>query len=231
MEATNKGIDRGGRRLFRCWAPASIAALLFLLSSGPHLIRSFDPLRFADDARQQVWPFLQFHDSELFQDDLVADYYLKCLINKRVRHKALFEFIASLPPDSLMAGWPKGDLESVRLVCGRRTLVDYENHGGYHRRYIELMRPRATLSIQATLSHTDDALRRLHNEYGVTHFLHNPEYAEKKPYYFEPFNQVIRETKQARGDLPYAAERLAEVAAVYRGEHGVVIDLRKAFAD
>jgi hypothetical protein len=37
-----------------------------------------EPLRFNDDARQQIWPFLRDYDARLFHTDLIADYYLAC---------------------------------------------------------------------------------------------------------------------------------------------------------
>jgi len=40
--------------------------------------RAADPLRFNDDARQQIWPFLRYYDAHLFHNDLIADYYLAC---------------------------------------------------------------------------------------------------------------------------------------------------------
>lgn len=143
---------------------------------------------------------------------------------------ALFEFMNSLPVDAVIAGWPVGWLQSVRYCSGRQVLVDYENHLAFHRRFIEMMRPRARLSIEATLSTEDAALRRLHEEYGVTHFVHSPRIAEQRPYYFEPFNDLIAELREARADRPYAAERLAQRATVFRERRLVVIDLEMAFA-
>ena len=57
----------------------SVALVLFVLASGEHVRRSVDPLWLSNDARQQVWPFLRFHDPEVFRDDPVADYLLSCL--------------------------------------------------------------------------------------------------------------------------------------------------------
>jgi hypothetical protein len=145
------------------------------------------------------------------------------------RVRPMFDFVASLPSDVLIAGWPKGDMTSVRLYAGRRTLVDYENHLAFHRRAIELLRPRATLSIQAALSHSDEPLRRLRDEHGVTHFLHRRRGRDWQPRYFKPFQAVIRDTLAARGDRPPAVERLAETAAVYRDRRNIVLDLALAF--
>ena len=48
----------------------------------PRVLRNMyyaaDPWRFNDDARQQIWPFLRYYDTQLFHSDLIADYYLAC---------------------------------------------------------------------------------------------------------------------------------------------------------
>lgn len=61
----------------------AFAIVFFLCVFGPslysHMSNSADPNQFNDDSRQQIWPFLRYYDSALFQDDYIATYYLDCL--------------------------------------------------------------------------------------------------------------------------------------------------------
>lgn len=147
------------------------------------------------------------------------------------RARPLLDFLKTLPADSLIAGWPRGSLESVRLISERKTLVDYENHHIFHTNFTDYLRPRASLSIQATLSHSDAPLRRLYTDFGVTHFVDFPPAAEQLPWYFKPFDEDIETTLRIRGARPRALTGLADIAAVYSDAENVVLDLSLAFAD
>jgi hypothetical protein len=68
----------------------AIAAPL-LVVFGPalyrHMVNSANPLRFNEDVRQQIFPFFSSYDSELFQNDYLADYYRACI---PIGYKALY---------------------------------------------------------------------------------------------------------------------------------------------
>jgi hypothetical protein len=44
-----------------------------------HIQNAANPYVFNDDVQQQIWPFLRYYDSELFQHDYIADYYLNLM--------------------------------------------------------------------------------------------------------------------------------------------------------
>lgn len=68
------------------WLKRGLGLALFAVSLviiyEPLLIGMTVPLTeadvFSEDVRQQIWPFFRFRDSSIFQDDLIADYYLSC---------------------------------------------------------------------------------------------------------------------------------------------------------
>lgn len=64
------------------WWPSLLVAAALVVFFGPayalHGRHSADPAWFNDDARQQIWPLLRYHDDRLFQNDVAADYYLSC---------------------------------------------------------------------------------------------------------------------------------------------------------
>src|SRR4051812_27613921 len=66
----------------RRWCAIVGIGLFLAVLYGPglaaHVARSADPYRFNDDPRQQIWPFLRYHDPTLFRRDVAADYFLAC---------------------------------------------------------------------------------------------------------------------------------------------------------
>ncbi|MHC4446758.1 MAG: hypothetical protein ACYSXF_02990, partial [Planctomycetota bacterium] len=53
--------------------------ILFVPALAKHAANASDDLRFNDDSRMQIWPFLRYHDPALFQDDPLAQYHLDCM--------------------------------------------------------------------------------------------------------------------------------------------------------
>ena len=68
----------------------AVAALIALYggSIATHIERSQSPWVFADDARQEIFPFHKYSDANALQDDYITDYYLNGLLP--VGHRALF---------------------------------------------------------------------------------------------------------------------------------------------
>jgi hypothetical protein len=63
----------------RWWATLLVAVALFLFFAPAylrHMALSGDPNWFNPDAGQQIWALLRYHDGRLFQNDVVAEYYL-----------------------------------------------------------------------------------------------------------------------------------------------------------
>lgn len=67
----------------RAWWLRLVMLLVLLVSFGPglvgHVRHSCDPGMYSDDALQQIWPFLKYHDPQLFKHDYIARYYLDCM--------------------------------------------------------------------------------------------------------------------------------------------------------
>ena len=97
-----------------------LMALSLLLLYGPglavHVSRSMDPYRFNDDARQQVWPFERFRDTNLFRGDRAADYFLACF---PPGYKALYAMAAQvMDPRALSKALPYFLLAGLCAAAG-----------------------------------------------------------------------------------------------------------------
>lgn len=103
----------------------------------------------------------------------------------------LLRRIAQLPKDALIAGWPKGPLDGVPYVTGRKVLLNFETHQAFHEGYTLEMRRRMNALVDAYFAITPEPLYRLRDEFGVTHLVIKGRYLTqpRTPHYFEPFKQ------------------------------------------
>ncbi|HSE94496.1 MAG TPA: hypothetical protein VLD61_01305 [Methylomirabilota bacterium] len=104
----------------------------------------------------------------------------------------LFQFLAGLPPDVLIAGWPGDQIDSVPYLARRPAFLTRETHQAFHRGYADEMRQRLH-ALTAAVFATDAApLGRLRDQWGVTHLLVDLRYyGPHPPTYFEPFRAEV----------------------------------------
>ncbi|MGD9765180.1 MAG: hypothetical protein AB7V27_15865 [Candidatus Binatia bacterium] len=141
-------------------------------------------------------------------------------------HRPLYAFLATLPPDALIAGWPDRVLDAVPYASARKILVGYEIHQAMHKRYAEEMRRRMQALITAYFARDPTVLRQLRDEFGVTHLLVNRAHYTRPPTYFAPFGGMIVSAAVSSRGRP-AAVRESERAAVFAEGPFIVLDLRR----
>ena len=108
----------------------------------------------------------------------------------------IYPFIATLPPSSVIAGWPgpHAVIDNVPYLTGRTAFLTFENHEAYYKGYADEMRRRTRALIAAYYATDSAPLRRLREEYGVTHIIADPKHFKDRPAtYFRPFNLSVRE--------------------------------------
>jgi len=146
-------------------------------------------------------------------------------LNTSTTRTPLLEFLAALPPDTLLAGWPPA-MDSVPLLTRRRALVTQENSNAFHVDYTLMMRARTEALIAAYLATDAAPLRALRDRYGVTHLIFDArDFAARPPSYFHPFDaQIVALTRDRSPDaflLPHLSDQ-----AVFRYGDVRVLDLR-----
>jgi hypothetical protein len=140
----------------------------------------------------------------------------------------VFEFLRSLPETSLLAGWPGPNtlIDSAPYLTQRRAFVTFETHQAFHREYVETMRRRMRALIDAMFATDSAPLRRLRDDWGVTHLITDRRYFDSPPpRYFQPFDGWANEAIQQGGSLGFEIPRLWEKAAVFSRGHVVIISL------
>lgn len=144
------------------------------------------------------------------------------------RNDPLYDAIAELPVDAVIAGWPHTAIENVPYASRRAALLTFETHQAFHKQYTEVMRERMRALIEATLATSNEPLIRLRDEHGVTHMLvHLPHLRGGHLKYFKPFNQWIAEAQRRRLGKPLSLQDLVDNHAIYRGGDYAIIDLRE----
>jgi MFS family permease len=149
-------------------------------------------------------------------------------LNVETRNAALYEAIAQLPVDAVIAGWPFTAIENVPYVSRRTAFLNYETHQAFHKQYADVMRERMRALVDATLATSNEPLIRLRDEHGVTHMLvYLPHLRGARLRYFKPFNEWIAEAQRRRAGKPLSLQGVVDNHAIYRHRDYAIVDLRE----
>jgi hypothetical protein len=141
--------------------------------------------------------------------------------------RPLLNALSGLPKSALIAGWPEGVLETMPILSRRTPFLTRELHVPYHTDMTLRMRARMKALILAYYATDNAPIRRLRDEFGVSHLLVEASRLERASRYFAPFGpEIVRAFQQGRG-RGFAVERLRESAAVYRDRKYYVLDLSR----
>ncbi len=143
----------------------------------------------------------------------------------------LFAAIAALPKDSLIAGWPYGEIKNIEYATRRNVLLTAELHQVLHREFVEIMRRRMDAVFEAYFSLDAAPLRRLREQFGVTHLLveaHHFSDPKRPPEYFSPWRARIGPRLEAVRDKAYLMNQtLHQRAAVFNRDGLILLDLAR----
>lgn len=140
--------------------------------------------------------------------------------------RSVVERVAALPADVFVAGWPTGPVENIPYLARRHVLLNYETHQVLHRGYATEMRRRMRALIAACYAGDPAPVRRLRDEFGVTHLLVDRRQFEgtSPPWYFAPFADETREAMQELETPAWVLDHAAQLA-VAETDHYVLLEL------
>ena len=145
--------------------------------------------------------------------------------------RPLFDAIAGLPKNVLVAGWPVGPLRTAEYVTRRNVFLTGDLHQVLHLTFMRAMRERMDAMFDAYLSTDAAPLIRLRQEFGVTHLLvETRDFTDPKhpPEYFAPWRARIGPRLAEIKGKEYLMNRsLQEKAAVYNKNGFILLDLAK----
>lgn len=145
--------------------------------------------------------------------------------------------IAKLPKRAVIAGWPTDAFDSMPLLTKRAGLISHQTYQPYHVAMTLEMRARlqAVLDVYYWPESPDlGALRKLRDDFRVTHFLLEKQLLKRPPArrIFEPLGWSLRKRLAKWKELPRSERRLHHTdlvrdAAVYEDKNYVLIELKK----
>ncbi len=143
----------------------------------------------------------------------------------------LYEFIKTLPEDSIIAGWPSDPVvNNVTYLTKRPVFLSFELHQVLHEKYVKQMRKRAYANIDAYLATNLEELQNFRDKFDVNYLVINKNHFNNTlPKYFAPFDKYIQKKwKAAEGQKKgFILPKLGDDDAVYTGENIVIINLAK----
>jgi hypothetical protein len=144
------------------------------------------------------------------------------------RSRPLLDFIAQLPLDTVVAGWPKGLMNAVPYAGRRPALLTHECHQAFHKGYVEEMRRRMGGLIDAYFATSPEPILRLREEFGVTHLLiERSHFGRRPPGYFRPFGAQINARREEARGKKYELPKQIRSAGVFSLGDYVLLDLSK----
>ncbi len=143
----------------------------------------------------------------------------------------LFDVIATLPKDAIIAGWPLGVLRKMEYVTRRNAFLTGDLHQVLHLTFMKVMRERMDALFDAYLSTDAAPLYRLRQKFGVTHLIVDTrDFTDPKhaPEYFAPWEARIQPRLQKIKGKEYLLNRqLRQTAAVFDQNGLLLLDLAK----
>lgn len=134
-----------------------------------------------------------------------------------------------LPADAVVAGWPQGFMDDIALFAKRTPLITYQTYMPYNKVMTLEMRARARAVIAAYYAPDLEPLRRLRDDFRVTHFLIEPGRLRKPGRLFRPLGSdiAVAFARLAQSANPNALAGDFGDAVLYRDARYELIDLTK----
>lgn len=134
--------------------------------------------------------------------------------------------------DHFYAGWPSGRIDSFPYVTGCKAMATFETLQAFHLKFIARMRTRVKGVIDVFFDNTDQALRRLYEQFHVTHFFVEYDLKDVEALrLFEPYQQYINGKLLNQSGEAFIYSNNWEKYIEYRGENFNIINLKKYFEE
>jgi hypothetical protein len=146
-------------------------------------------------------------------------------IDVTAQHR-LYDFVARLPKDVLIAGWPT-QMDDVPYVCRRQAFLTSELHLPQQKGYTDEMRRRARALINAYFATDLRPLQYLRDHFGVTHLIFDEHALESPPWYFKPFSNWVQEAFTEGQPKGFEIPRQLNSATVFSDGSFYVLDLHR----
>ncbi|MBN2143544.1 MAG: hypothetical protein JW774_02865 [Candidatus Aureabacteria bacterium] len=142
------------------------------------------------------------------------------------KNEKLYDFIGTLPRDSLIAGWPNL-MAPVPYLSMRPVWVSFETHYAYHKKYADEMRTRMRMLIEAYFATEVSPLILLRDIGRVQYLVIDTGHYITPPHYFNPFRQWIKEAFSAAEEKQFEVLRQLPFTVIFSEGNKKVLDLSR----
>jgi hypothetical protein len=140
----------------------------------------------------------------------------------------LYRALGGLPATAVIAGFPGEAIDNVPYLTRRAAFITRETQMPFHAEYTLSQRARTRALIAAYFAGGSDPLRRLRDDFRVTHLLVDRRHFERRPTYFAPFDgDIARAFDAAHAQGGFAALALAPRAGVFTAGPLLLLELAK----
>lgn len=192
------------------------------------LLKQAAPLRVSPALHRTAFLFLVFAYLAVFGGRGNVEF-VDATVEPRAR--PLFDSIARLPKDSLIAGWPVGQLRKVEYVTRRNAFLTGDVHQVLHLDFMQAMRQRMDALFEAYFSTEVAPLLRLRQEFGVTHLvvdMRDFRDPKQRPEYFSPWRaRIAPRMAEIKGKEFLMDRSLHETAGVFAQNGLILLDLTR----
>ena len=143
----------------------------------------------------------------------------------------LFDAIAALPKDVIIAGWPNEEMRKIEYITRRNAFLTSSVHQVLHLNFVKTMHARMDALFEAYLSTDPAPLYELRQNYGVTHLLIETRHftdPTHPPEYFAPWKFRIQpRLAEIKGKEYLMNSSLHDKAAIFNQNGFILLDLGK----
>ena len=147
------------------------------------------------------------------------------------RSRSLFDAIAKVPKDAVVAGWPLGPIRKMEYLTRRNAFLAGDTHQVLHFYFMVNMRKRMDALFDAYLSVNSMPLYRLRDEFKVTHLIvdtRNFTDPDHELTYYAPWQERIGpRLAEIRGKEFVLNRKLHNAAAIFEQKGLMLLDLSK----
>ncbi len=145
--------------------------------------------------------------------------------------KGLYDFLATLSRDSLIAGHPK-EMDEIPLLCKRKVLVQRELSLPYYRKYYSEISCRTRDFFRLYYSSDKNEAKAICDFYGIDYIVIDKEhfsnaYLEGGFFYHEPFNNFVKKIIFSNRDLGFLFKDIPAGKGLYEDEKFIVIGVNE----
>lgn len=149
----------------------------------------------------------------------------------RTSTRPLFDAIAALPKQALIAGWPVGPVRTMEYVTRRNVFLSGDLHQVLHLGFTERMRERMDAVFAAYFSVDGAPVRKLKEQFGVTHLIvETRDFSDSNhpPEYFSPWrSQINPRLRSIKGQEYLLSKSVREKASIFEHDGMLLLDLEK----